>query len=294
MTTAQPASPAGVLLPLLAMLGAMAGFQVGASFAMQLFPAVGPLGAATLRLVLGSAMLIALARPWRTFPRGAPLGPLLGVGVATAAAMTFFYLSIDRLPQGVAVSLQFLGPLTIAIVGSRRPVDLLWAGLAAGSVWLLVGIGSFGRPLDPVGLLFALGAAAGWGAYIVFGRAAGQLYGPSTASMAAGIAALVVLPFGAVGVGQGLLKVSILPLAVLVALLSTALPFMLEFYALRRMPVRTFAVFTSLEPAIGVLSAFVLMQQSLTALQMGGVALVMLAAGGAAWTSGERTPPDIT
>src|SRR5580692_10873429 len=121
-------------LPLLATLGAMACFQVGAAFAKTLFPAVGPLGAVTLRLGFGAIMLVAIARPWRNWPRRAPIWPLLGLGVAAGGAVAMFYLAQSRLPLGVAIALQFLGPLAVAVVGTRRAIDLVWAALAAAGV----------------------------------------------------------------------------------------------------------------------------------------------------------------
>jgi inner membrane transporter RhtA len=281
--------PTGVLLPLAATLAAMAGFQGGAALAKGLFPAVGPEGAAALRLAFGAAILLGLARPWRSWPKGAPRLPLIGLGLSTAAAILGFYLAIQRLPLGVAVPLQFLGPLTVAVFGSRRASDLAWAALAAAGVWALVGAGqpAAGR-IDPSGIPWALTAAAGWGGYIVFGRHAGQLYGRSTAALAIGIAALVVVPVGVAHAGAALFSPALIPLALGVALLSTVIPFSLELFALPRIPSRTFAVFTSLEPAMAVLSGLLLLGERLSPMQMAGVAVVIAAAAGAAWSSAAR------
>src|ERR1700722_16686076 len=134
--------PGGSALPLLTTMTAMACFQVGAACAKSLFPAIGPQGAAALRLSLGAAMLLVIVRPWRRWPRPAPLLALLGLGVATGGAVLMFYLAQSRLPLGVAIALQFLGPLTVAIVGTRRPIDLVWAALAAAGVWWLGGSGA--------------------------------------------------------------------------------------------------------------------------------------------------------
>lgn len=285
-----PASPSGVILPLAAAASAMACFQIGAALAKGLFPLVGPLGAATLRLGLGAGMLLVMARPWRRWPTSAPVAGLIGLGLSMAGAIVFFYLAIKRLPLGVAIPLQFMGPLAVAVAGSRRASDLLWVALAAAGVWALVGAGSASAHIDLLGVGYALGAAVGWAGYILCGKAAGRVFGRSTAALATGVAALLVLPFGAAGAGQALLSPAVLPLALLVALVSTALPFTLELYALSRLPARTFATFTSLEPAFAGLSGLVLLGERLSVAQWFGVALVMTAAGGAAWSSG-RPPP---
>ena len=288
-----PSQTGGRALPFLATIAAMAGFQVGAAFAKALYPAVGPEGAATLRLCLGAAMLLAIARPWRAWPRPAPLLPLLGLGVATGGAVLMFYLAQSRLPQGVAISLQFLGPLSVAVFGSRRLLDLVWAGLAGLGVWLLVGAGTGAAPVNLVGVGFSLCAAAAWAAYILCGRAASAAFGGSTAALAASIAAIVVLPVGILHAGSALLSPALIPTALLVALLSTAIPFSLELYALPRLPARTFATLTSLEPAFGVLAGLVLLNQQLAATQVAGVAVVIAAAAGATWSSAAKAVADI-
>ena len=281
------------VLPLAATVLAMLGFQVGASLAKQLFPAVGIVGTVTLRLTLSAVMLIALTRPWRNWPRPAPLLSLLGLGASVTAAVLFFYLAIGRLPQGMAIALQFLGPLSVAVFGSRRLRDLLWAGLAVLGGWLLLGAGFNLREVDPLGVFWALCAATGWASYILSGRAAGQAFGNSAAALAIGIAALIVLPFGAEQAMVVFQKPGLIPLALLVAVVSAALPFSLEMYALPRVPARTFAVFTSLEPAFGVLSGLLLLGEKLTLGQMAGVALVIAAAAGAAWSSSTRPAPPL-
>ncbi|TAJ73845.1 MAG: EamA family transporter [Phenylobacterium sp.] len=284
-------------LPFAAVVGATCAFQVGASLAKGLFPAVGPQGASALRLILGAAMLFAVLRPWRNWPRPAPLLPMLGLGLATAGAILFFYLAIGRLPQGVAIALQFLGPLGVAIAGSRRASDLVWTALAAAGVWGLVGRDLMsdgpGR-LDLVGVGFALAAAASWAAYIVWGQAASRAFKGATPALAVGIATVVVVPVGVHHAGlPALLQPGLIPLALLVALVSTAIPFSLEMYALPRMPARTFAVLTSLEPAFGALAGLFLLHERLAPAQLAGVCAVMAAAAGAAWSSKPRAPEDL-
>lgn len=276
---------AGILLPLLATSTAMACFQLGAAAAKSLFPALGAEGTAALRLGLGALMLLAIARPWRNWPQDAPVLSLLGVGLAMAGAVTFFYLAVRTLPLGIAIPIQFLGPLAVAILGSRRASDLAWVILAAGGIWMLAGRSEGGASLDLAGTLFALAAAGSWAAYILLGQGVSFAFGRSAAALSASIATLVVLPFGVATAGSALLTPELLPLAALVALVSTVLPFTLEFYALPRLPARTFAIFTSLEPAFAVMSGFAFLDERLTSGQLIGVLAVMIAAAGAAWTS---------
>jgi inner membrane transporter RhtA len=286
----------GILLPILAVIAAMAAFQVGAAFAKDLFPKVQPTGAAALRLLFGSLMLLALVRPWRNWPRKAPLVSMLGLGAAMAGAIQMFYLAIDHLPLGIAIAIQFLGPLAIAVFGSRRLVDLIWAVLAAAGVWCLVAVGKTGERIDLIGVAWAIGAGASWAGYILLGRRVTASFGNSTAAIAVSIAAIIIIPIGYANVGSALFSIDLIPLALLVALFSAAIPFSLEFFAMPRMPPRVFAVFMSIEPAFGVLFGFLILHESLTIVQIAGISMVILAAAGAAANAGSAqahpTPAD--
>jgi inner membrane transporter RhtA len=273
------------LLPLAACVTATAAFQIGAALAKGLFPAVGAPGAAAMRLVLGSAMLLLWARPWRGWPAKPRLDLLAGLGAATAGAILFFYLAIARLPLGLAIALQFLGPLSVAVLGSRRPADFAWAALAAAGVWGLVGQGAGAAAPDPLGIAAALCAAASWASYILIGRHAAAAFGRSTSALATSVATVLVLPVGVAHAGLALLDPALLPLALLVALVSVAIPFSLELFAMPRLPARTFAVLTSTEPMFGAAFGFLVLQERLAAPQLAGVAAVMAAAAGAAWSS---------
>jgi inner membrane transporter RhtA len=278
-------------LPIAAVITAMASFQVSAAFAKSLFPVLGPAGAVTVRLSLGALMLLALTRPWRRWPARAAWPPLVGLGASVAVAVLFFYLAISRLPLGMAIALQFLGPLGVAVFASHRPLDLVWAALAAAGVWALVAPGGMRLSVDLVGVAFALAAAVGWAGYILFGRIAGAALGPATAALATSLAALLVLPVGAAKAAALVSAPSLIPLALGVALFSSVIPFSLELFALPRMPARTFAVFTSIEPAFGCLSGFVLLHERLTLAQTGGVAAVIAAAAGAAASARVASAP---
>jgi len=275
------------LLPVLACCVAMACFQLGAVLAKQLFVAVGPMGAASLRLFIGAGVLILFTRPWRAWPTRVPRLALLGLGGSVAGAILFYYLAIDRLPLGIAMPVQFLGPLVLATVMSRGVADLLWVALAALGIWCLLGIGASGH-IDPVGIMFALGAALSWAVYILCGKVAGNALGSAAAPVSLGLAALILLPVGVASAGTTLLDPAILPLAALVAILSATVPFWLELYAMPRLPTRTFSVLMSLEPVLAVLFGRILLGEQLSLVQMLGVAFVIGSSIGSVLTVGEK------
>jgi inner membrane transporter RhtA len=279
-------------MPIVGAVIGMAAFQLGAVAAKGLFPAVGPEGAATLRLCLGAVMLMVLVRPWRSWPRGADIRPLIGLGVCVAGVVLMFFQAMERLPLGIAISLQFLGPLGVAVMGSRKPVHLLCAVGAAAGVWLLTGFGLRTDNLDPIGLAWGFGAGVCWGGYILFGKRAAVAFGSNAAALALGVAAVVILPVGIYEAGPALVSPDVIPLALFVALLSVVIPFSLEMYALGRMPPRTFAVLMSAEPSFGVLFGLLMLGETLSATQAIGVAAVILSAAGAAAT-GREPPPGL-
>jgi len=252
------------LLPLLAILLAMACFQTGAAAAKQLYPAIGPIGTASLRLLLGGIILLVLVRPWRYWPANPPLLPLVGLGACMGATLLCFYLAIEHLPLGVALSIQILGPLLVAIFSSSRAIDLLWVALAGAGIWCLLGVAGC----------------------ILFGRIVEPAFGKGTAALAVSVAALLVFPVGLAKVGTALFAPALLPLALLVALLSAAIPFSLELFAMPRLPARTFAVSMSLEPAFAVLAGLIFLREHLTWLQMAGILLVIGASAGSVLSAG--------
>ena len=274
------------LLPLLAILLAMACFQTGAAAAKQLYPAIGPIGTASLRLLLGGIILLVLVRPWRYWPTNPPLLPLVGLGACMGATLLCFYLAIEHLPLGVALSIQIMGPLLVAIFSSSRALDLLWVALAGAGIWCLLGGSASGLSVPPMGLAYGLIAAAGWAGYILFGRIVEPAFGKGTAALAVSVAALLVFPVGLAKVGTALFAPALLPLALLVALLSAAIPFSLELFAMPRLPARTFAVSMSLEPAFAVLAGLIFLREHLTWLQMAGILLVIGASAGSVLSAG--------
>lgn len=261
--------------------------EIGASIATMLFPQAGPLGMVMLRLVFSAVLLLAIARPsLRGHPRDAWLS-VLGFGIVLAVMNGLFYLALERLPLGVTVTIEVLGPLALSIIASRRASAWLWAVLALAGVVALAG-GGWDR-LDLVGVLFALGAAASWALYILgsarVGRAFPKLDGLALA-MTAG--AVLALPFGIVDAGAALLQPGVVALGAAVAVLSSTIPYALELIALRRLAASTFAILMSLGPATASIAGFLLLGQHLSGLEVVGIALVIVASMGAVLAAARR------
>jgi inner membrane transporter RhtA len=276
--------------PVLVVIG-VASVQSGAAVATKLFPAVGPAGAVFLRLVFSAIVVSALARPRiRSIPRR---HLLLGVafGVVLAAMNLCFYLSLNRIPLGVAVTVEFLGPLGVAVAGSRRLLDLVWVGLAAAGVAMLAGSG--GR-LDVVGILLAAMAGACWAAYILLSQRVGRvLPGLTGLAIALSVGAVVMAPIGIAVGGMALVRPENLGRGAAIAVLSSAVPYSLELAALRRLEARVFSVLMSLEPAMGALSGLVFLGQSLRWQEWVAVGCVMVASVGATGRSAGATAVDV-
>jgi len=280
-----------MLVPLAALLVAMVSVQTGAALVKGLFPRVGVAGATTLRLALASVMLLAVWRPWRRLPKARETRSLLIYGVAMGIMNLCFYSALARIPLGIAVALEFSGPLAVAMAASHRAVDFAWVALAALGLVALLPLGLAHEPLSPAGIAFALAAGGCWALYIVFGQKAGSLHGGMTAALGTVIGALVIIPFGLAQAGAALLDPGLLPIACAVALLSSALPYSLEMFALTRLPTRTFGVLMSGEPALGALSGWCFLHEHLSLVQWAAVASIMLASAGSTITSRRAAPP---
>ncbi|MBK8692697.1 MAG: DMT family transporter [Deltaproteobacteria bacterium] len=270
----------------------MISIQFGASVAKGLFPALGPEGTTALRCGIAALILLALQRPWRA---RLPPSALLTVGLygASLGLMNLlFYLSLARIPLGVAVALEFTGPLSVALLSSHRARDLLWVVLAAAGIVLILPLSRSSRPLDPVGVAFALAAGVCWALYIVLGQRAGKaVQGGAATALGMLAAALVVAPIGVLRAGPRLLQSHLWPLALAVAVFSSALPYSLEMHALRRLPARTFGILMSLEPALAALAGLVMLRERLSPAQGAAIACIIAASAGSAWTARPASPP---
>ncbi|XIE79655.1 DMT family transporter [Streptomyces sp. SBR177] len=253
---------------------------------MLLMPRAGALGVVTLRLILAAAVLLIACRPKVRGYGRADWGTVLAFGAAMSGMNILFYLSVARIPLGAAVTLEVLGPLALSVLASRRLVNLLWAGLALGGVFLLSGLGSGGLGrLDPLGAAFALAAGAMWATYIVFSARTGRRFPQADGlALAMAVGAVISLPFGIVSAGDRLLVPSTIGLGLAVALMSSVLPYTLELLALRRLPAPTFAILMSLEPAIAATAGFLVLHQSLGLTDALAIALVIAASMGAVRT----------
>ncbi|MBS0226478.1 MAG: EamA family transporter [Proteobacteria bacterium] len=260
----------------------MVSYQFGASLAKHLFPIVGAEGATAYRLGLSALMLLLWRRPWRSWPAKKDWRVLWGYGLAIGAMNFVFYMSLRTIPLGIAVALEFTGPLTLALTHSRRLVDFVWTGLVIVGLALLLPVHHLDKPLDPVGVAFALAAGVGWALYIILGRRAGAAWGSSAVSWGIAIGALVTLPIGFAHAGAAMLSLDLLPYAIGVAVLSSALPYSLEMLAMTRMSTRTFSVLLSLEPAIAAIAGFTLLSERLGPLQWLAIAAIVAAAAGTA------------
>lgn len=267
--------------------------QTGASFAKGLFPLVGAAGATTLRLTLAAIVLVIIFRPWRQRLDGRQWRAVLLYGGAMGAMNLFFYAALTTIPLGVAVALEFTGPLAVALAGSRKPLDFAWIVLAVAGLALLLPLGQSTGEIGLGGVLLALAAGACWAGYIIFGQRAGSGGGPHITALGVSVAAIIALPFGVATAGTALLDPAVLPIALAVALLSSAIPYALDMVALPHIPSRLFGILMSGQPALGALSGFVILNEALTPWQLAGIAAVIVASLGATVTIARNTPPPV-
>jgi inner membrane transporter RhtA len=262
--------------------------QLGAAIAKTLFDNLGPGGTVFLRITFAALVLLVLVRPtWGGYGRSEYL--LAGLfGLALAGMNFLIYLAIDRIPLGIAVTLEFVGPLGVAFAGSRRMLDLLWVVLAASGILLLAPLGLFGgMDLDPVGVTFALLAGCLWASYILLSARTGSAFPGGTGLVVAlCVGTLVLLPFGIAGAGYTLLDPRFLLAGFGVAMLSSAIPFSLELEALRKIPARVFGVLMSLEPAVAALAGLVVLGERLEMRAVAAILFVTVAASGASLFGG--------
>ncbi|MCG8907856.1 MULTISPECIES: threonine/homoserine exporter RhtA [unclassified Pseudomonas] len=273
------------VFPIAILIVSMASIQTGASVAKSLFPVLGAEGVTSMRLIFAAIILLAILRPWRTSLRGKPLKPLFIYGLNLGLMNLMFYMALQSIPLGVAVALEFTGPLAVALFYSRKPLDFLWIALAVVGLGLLLPIADFGAGIDPKGAALALGAGVCWGLYIIFGQRAGSDLGAQGAALGITIAAVCMAPIGFAHSGTALLDVSLFPALLGVAILSSALPYTLEMVALTRLPARTFGTLMSIEPAFGALSGLVFLGEQLTSHQWIAIGAIIVASVGTTLSS---------
>ena len=275
-------------LPILAVLGSIVSLCFGTSLAKHLFPVIGAPATTLLRVGFAAVLMLAVQRPWRDWPAPRALGLIVGYGVVLGAMNLSFYLALRTIPFGIAVAIEFTGPLAVALLSSRRALDFVWIVFAIAGLSLLVPRGSLEAALDLHGVAWALLAAVCWALYIVIGQRAGQAAGRATVPLGLVVATLVALPFGAAQVGAVFATPALLAFAAGVALLSSAIPYSLEIYALRHLPRQTFGILLSLEPAVAALAGWLLLAEALTQRQWLAIGCIMVASAGAALATRRR------
>jgi inner membrane transporter RhtA len=257
--------------------------QVGAAIAKDLFDLVPPTAMVWLRLITSAVILLLMARPRLTGHSGRDWLVVLGFGVTLMTMNWAIYQSFARIPLGIAVTIEFLGPLTVAVIGSRRFLDLIWVALAAAGVALL---GVSRASLTVAGVGFALLAALAWAFYILLSAQTGRRWpGISGLAIASMVGAIALAPPAIVGAGSALLDPTVLVLGLAVGLLSSVIPYSFELTALRRIPPRVFSILMSLEPAVAALTAMILLEEFLSWVQWLAMACVVMASIGATRTS---------
>ncbi len=271
------------------MLGAIASVQFGSALAATLFSRIGPAGTVFERAAFGALVLLALSRPRLRGRDARELGLIAVFGLALGGMNLSFYEALHRIPLGIAVAIEFVGPLGVAVAGSRRRVDLVWVLLAVAGIVALTRTGTHG--LDGLGVVLALVAGCLWGTYILLNARVGRVCeGATGLALALFVASLALAPAGIASAGSHLLQAHSLLLGAAVGVLSSALPYSLELEALRRISTRVFGVLMSLEPAMAAFAGLVVLGQRLEARALLGIALVVAASVGAS-RGGAAEPP---
>jgi inner membrane transporter RhtA len=254
----------------------VASAQFGAGYAVTLFDELGPGGAVFLRQGIAAVVLVIIWRPRLTGHAPTDLRLAAAFGISLGVMNWAIYAAMDRIPLGIAVTIEFAGPLAVAVIGSRRPLDLLWVALAAGGILLLADPG--GGSLDGTGVAFALLAATMWAFYILLSARVGRVFpGGGGLALAMVVAAMLTAPSAIAQAGSELLRPELLAAGAAVALASSVLPYSFDLEALRRLPANVFGVLMSLEPAVAALAGLIVLGQALDALEWAAIGLVVIA-----------------
>lgn len=282
MQNYSPNRPIAILL----LIGAMASFQIGASFATHLMQEIGPYAATALRQGFSALFMFFIARLWRFDWTGVKPIPLIMYGFALGLMNLAFYVAIMRVPLGVVVAIEFTGPLFVGLISSRRLLDYLWIGLAVIGLAILLPFNQFSKDLDKIGILCAILAAIGWAGYIYWGHHLGKnIEGLNAVAIGIIISSFVTVPWGVIDAGAKLISPNIILFGIILALLSSAIPYSIEMMALKKLSRQNFSLLMSLEPAFAALAGALILGQILNPLQMLAVGLIVSASIGSTTTN---------
>jgi inner membrane transporter RhtA len=273
--------------PLPAVLGAIISVQAGAAIAKGLFPVLGATGTASVRIGLSALILLAVNRPNLKRFSKAQWKAVIPYGLCLGAMNVIFYMALERIPLGLAVTLEFIGPLLLAVAGSRRIIEFLWVLLAAAGIAFIAPWNE--KSIDLIGSLLALLAGGFWAGYIILGRRTSKIMdGGQAVTIGMIFATMIVLPFGISSGGLGNFTLIMILSGAALALLSSAIPFTLEMNAMRKIPAQTFSILMSLEPAVAALCGLFFLQEMLSFYEWMAVALVVIASAGATLTKNKK------
>ena len=283
MSAARP-----LLLPYAALIGAIVTLCVGTSLAKGLFPVVGAQGTSAYRVGFSALILCLIWRPWRMPMTRWDVLAVVRYGAVMGVMNLCFYMAIRTIPLGLAIAIEFTGPLSLAMIHARKPIHFLWIALAVAGLGLLLPLGDVSLNLDLVGVGFAAAAGVCWALYIVAGQRTGHLHGGRSVALGMATAALVIAPFGLAAAGTSLLNPAAIGLGLVVAVVSSAIPYSLEMVALRGISKRSFGVMLSLEPAVGALAGLLVLGEHLVGRQWLAIAFVIAASVGTVATDPSR------
>lgn len=266
-----------LLFPTLAVLAGQISVNLGAAIAKQLFPVIGVEGITAWRVGFSAILLLLIFRPWRWSLARRDLGNLVVYGSVLGLMNLLIYRAFNLIPIGIAVAIEVTGPLAVAMLSSRRPRDLAAVACAACGLYLLLPLSSGPGRIDPAGVAYALGAAACWALYIVFGKRVSTLQGGQAVAWGMLVAAVITVPLGVAYSGAAMLAPSIVGTGIVIAVLSSALPYSLEIFALRNLPRGVFGMFSSAAPAVSALAAMLVLGEQLSAVQWLAIGCIVLA-----------------
>lgn len=277
------------MVPFLMVLGSILFLSIGTSLAKTfLFPLVGATGTTALRTGFSAIILLMLWRPWRAQITLGDLRYIALYGVTLGVMNLCFYLSIQTIPFGLAVAIEFIGPLSVTLIYSRRPIDFIWIAFAVTGILLILPLGNNQSALDATGVLFALCAAFCWALYIIFGKKLSHLHSGHTVAIGLIFASMVTFPVGIIDAGNIMAHPYLVLMGLLIALFSSSVPMSLEMAALKRLPHKTFGILVSMEPAIVAIIAFFMLSEHLTFIQVIAIAFSITAGMGSAMTAGGK------